>query len=68
MGDGTRLWKLRRADVAREIRSLRRSRRHPGIRGTGLLVAFWPELGMDVGRLVGLFGLSVKPRKRKGVT
>ena len=70
MGDDTRLWKLHRDDVAREIRSGRRLVRWPsGSReGAGRLAAFWRELAADAGRLVGVFGPSVKARGRKGVT
>ncbi|QIN81750.1 hypothetical protein GBA63_03185 [Rubrobacter tropicus] len=66
MGNDPRLARLHREEVAREVRSLRRPR-SSGARGTaGLLSAFWRELGADAGRLVGVFGLSVKVRKRKG--
>ncbi|MBA2510041.1 MAG: hypothetical protein H0X19_14695 [Rubrobacter sp.] len=69
MGDDPRLWKLHREEVGREIRAQRR----PGRSGEtqnepGRLAAFWRELGLDAARLVGVFGPSVKARKRKGVT
>jgi hypothetical protein len=66
MGNDPRLARLHREEVAREIRSLRRPRSAGTRRETGLLSAFWRELGVDVRRLVGVFGLSVKVRKRKG--
>ncbi len=70
MGDNTRLWKLHRQDVGREIwSSRRRPRRSSGRREeAGRLAALWRELGADAGRLVGILGLSVKGRERKGMT
>ena len=66
MGNDPRLASLHREEVAREIRSLR-TPRSSGARGTvSLLSAFRRELGADVRRLFGVFGLSVKIRKRKG--
>ena len=69
MGGDPRLWKLHREEVGREIRALRRPGRSRGTREeVGRLAAFWRELKVDAVRLVGVFGLSVKARKRKGVT
>ena len=69
MGDDPRLWKLHREEVGREIRTRRRPGRSGKTRNEpGRLATFWRELGVDAARLVGVFGLSGKIRKRKGVT
>ncbi len=69
MGDERGLWKQHREEVAREIRARRRPARS-GETGdnTGRLATFWRELGLDAGRLVGVFRVSRAARKRKGVT
>ena len=68
MGEDPRLWKLHREEIKQEIRALRRPGRSGRTRGErGLLAAFWKELGLDAARLAGVFGLSKKAGKRKGV-
>ena len=69
MGDERGLWKQHREEVAREIWARRRPARS-GETGDnpGRLATFWRELGLDAGRLVGVFRVSRAARKRKGVT
>ena len=69
MGDERRLWKQHRKEVAKEIRARRRPARSGETRDEpGRLTVFWRELGLDAGRLVGVFRASPAARKRKGVT
>ena len=55
-------------EVARGIRARRTPARSGEAGGApGRLATFWRELGLDAGRLAGVFWVSPAARKRKGV-